>query len=124
MSFTEGEKDEIMKKINDPTYFSKASKQVFEETDINEDGFIEKKELYQSLYNLAIQLNMDPPTRNEIDSKMETYDTNGDGKLSREEFGPIAKQILIDILTAENLNKKAEEVEVVEEEDENEEQEN
>lgn len=39
-----------------------------------------------------------------------------------EEFGPIAKQILIDILTAENLDKKAEEVEMVEEEDENEEQ--
>ena len=29
MSFTQGEKEEIMKKINDPTYFSKASKQVF-----------------------------------------------------------------------------------------------
>ena len=112
-SFNAGEKEEIMKKINDPTYFAQASKAVFDETDINENGFIEKKELYQSLYNLAIQLNIDPPTRNEIAAKMETYDTNGDGKLSREEFGPIAKQILIDILTAQCHQE--EEVEEVEE---------
>ena len=45
-SFNKGEKDEIMKKINDPTYFAQASKAVFDETDINENGFIEKKELY------------------------------------------------------------------------------
>ena len=116
-TFTQLEKDEILKKINDPTFFSQASKAVFEETDINENGKIEKKELYQSLYNLSLQLNMDPPTRGEIDQKMEIYDVNGDGVLSREEFGPLAKQILLDILAAKTEKEKVE-GEGVEEEDE------
>ena len=101
MSFTNEDKAAIMEKINDPEFFQQASQAVFDETDINENGFIEKKELYQSLYNLAVQLGMDPPSRNEIDEQMEIHDTNKDGRLSREEFLPIARQMLIAILTAQ-----------------------
>ena len=101
MSFSKEDQAQIMSKINDPSFFAQASTAVFNEADINENGFIERKELYQCLYNLAIQLGMNPPSRNDIDEQMEIHDKNKDGRLSKKEFGPIAKQMLIDILSAQ-----------------------
>ena len=119
LDFTKMEKAEIMEKINDPVFFSEAAQAVFTEMDINENGFIEQKELYQSLYNLAAQLGIETPSRNDIDTQMAIYDKNGDGMLSREEFTPLAKKILIDILNCHQGQQQEEEVvEEIEEEEE------
>ncbi|CAD8159594.1 unnamed protein product [Paramecium octaurelia] len=65
---------------------SEFSNRVFDRYDKNHSGFIEKDELNALLYNLAIELNSQQPTKKEIDYMLSYLDTNNDSKISRTEF--------------------------------------
>lgn len=95
---TESDKQTLLEKINNPTYFNQMADQIFQDMDINENGVIEFQELYQGLYNLALQLGTDLPTANDIREMMEKYDKNYNGVLEKAEFTPIVRKILTDII--------------------------
>ncbi|CAD8055242.1 unnamed protein product [Paramecium primaurelia] len=65
---------------------SEFSNRVFDRYDKNHSGFIEKEELNTLLYNLAIELNSQQPTKKEIDYMLSYLDQNNDSKVSRTEF--------------------------------------
>ncbi|CAK71655.1 unnamed protein product (macronuclear) [Paramecium tetraurelia] len=65
---------------------SEFSNRVFDRYDKNHSGFIEKDELNTLLYNLAMEMNSQQPTKKEIDYMLSYLDTNNDSKISRTEF--------------------------------------
>ncbi|EGR34611.1 hypothetical protein IMG5_005660 [Ichthyophthirius multifiliis] len=61
-----------------------------------------KNELEQVMINVASDIGVDKPTKDDVDEVLKELDENGDGKLSMEEFQVLIEQVLEMMSIAEN----------------------
>ena len=71
----------------------------FANADTDKSGFIEKREIKGFLIKFAKEKCIDPPSAKEIDETLKKYDTNKDGKLSKDEFVFLVKKLINEMLT-------------------------
>ena len=89
----EHQKKELKKKIMNEEIFGPIVDKTFQEADINSNGFVEKKELGVLLKKIRENLGFPPPTEKDIKNEMERLDKNKDGKISKEEFRVLVKEL-------------------------------
>ena len=66
--------------------------------DIDNSGFIERKEIFKFLSQFAKEKSIDPPTDKDIEETLKKFDKNKDGKLSKKEFEFLVKKCISEIL--------------------------
>ena len=98
-------KEEFVKKLEDKQLFEQFFLPLFDQADKNNNGFIESSELYDCIKSIAKEgFNKKAPSKEEVEKVLKEHDTNKDGKLSKEEFTPFLKKVLIELFDAGLLN--------------------
>ena len=77
--------------LKDKEKLKQITKAAFEAVDTDKSGYLEAAELEQVMNNVAVDIGVEKPTREEVEEVLKELDENGDGKLSLEEF-----QVLIE----------------------------
>jgi calmodulin len=72
--------------IKDKHKLKKITEAAFKAVDIDGSGYLEKNELEQVMINVAGDIGVEKPTKEEVDEVLKELDENGDGRLSMEEF--------------------------------------
>jgi len=72
--------------LKDPAKLKKITDAAFKAVDVDGSGFLERNELEEVMKNVAKDLGVDPPTKDEVDEVLKELDENDDGKLSMDEF--------------------------------------
>jgi Ca2+-binding EF-hand superfamily protein len=72
--------------LKDKARLKKIMEGAFHSVDLNGSGYLDESELKQVLIQVAKDIGVDMPSREEVSEILEEFDENGDGKLSREEF--------------------------------------
>lgn len=89
-------KEQVEKMLNNEEFFKPLLDSAFDEHDKDKSGFIEKNELYECLVKLAKEaFKTNPPKKEDADKVMTELDTNKDGKISKEEFRPFVKGVIL-----------------------------
>lgn len=95
-------KDAIRDIASDEIKFNGYMDKVFDKVDSDENGFIEKEELETLIKTIALKLKKDFEVPEEkIQSILETIDTDGDGKISREEFRKTSRLKLLSLVNSD-----------------------
>jgi Ca2+-binding EF-hand superfamily protein len=89
----EEQKKELRKKILDENIFGPIVDNTFRNADINNSGYIEKKELYILLNKIRQNLDIPLAREEDVNNELIRLDTNKDGKISKEEFRVLVKEI-------------------------------
>ncbi len=89
----EEQKKELRKKILDENIFGAIVDNTFRNADINNSGYIEKKELYILLNKIRQNLDIPLAREEDVNNELIRLDTNKDGKISKEEFRVLVKEI-------------------------------
>ena len=89
----EEHKKELRKKILDENIFGAIVDNTFRNADINNSGYIEKKELYILLNKIRQNLDIPLAREEDVNNELIRLDTNKDGKISKEEFRVLVKEI-------------------------------
>ena len=98
-------KEEFVNKLEDKQLFEQFFLPLFDQADKNNNGFIESSELYDCIKSIATEgFNKKAPSKEEVEKVLKEHDTNKDGKLSKEEFTPFLKKVLIELFDAGLLN--------------------
>ena len=92
--FTEKQLNEL---FNDFTFLPMVD-YYFNSADIDNSGFIERKEIYKFLCQFAQEKSMDPPSDKDVEETLKKFDKNKDGKLSKKEFEFLVKKCIKEIL--------------------------
>lgn len=88
--------EDLKAKINDEKAFSKIVDIAFDAADTDKSGFVERKELKEVMTQAFKQFGApSPPSDADIDEELKKLDKNKDGKISKEEFRVLIKDILI-----------------------------
>jgi len=67
---------------------------VFDEYDADGNGFLDKNEFAKLVTAVAVKMGATAlPTEAEVTELLRTYDTNKDGKISRDEFGCLVNEL-------------------------------
>ena len=85
---------EIEKILNDPAAFKAICQAAFDSVDTDKSGFIESKEFSAVVTSMCNDSGIAAPSTEELDAEMNKLDTNGDKKLSIEEFTVVIRTIL------------------------------
>lgn len=88
-------KAEVKKKINDESVFGPIVNNVFQSADKDNSGFIDQSELKKLLTEISGMLGISPPTDKETKDELKRLDINKDGKISKEEFRKLVKELCI-----------------------------
>ena len=88
-------KKELRKQILDEKVFGPMVDKSFGDADLDNSGFIEKNELAILLKSIHLSLNIPPPSKDDIDKELKRLDTNSDGKISKEEFRALVKDLAL-----------------------------
>ena len=72
--------------IKDKHKLRKITEAAFKAVDLDGSGYLERNELELVMENVAKDIGVDKPTKDEVDEVLAELDENGDGKLSIEEF--------------------------------------
>jgi calmodulin len=95
-------KDAIRDIASDEIKFNGYMDKLFDKVDKDENGFIEKEELESLIRNIALKLKKDFEVPEEkIISILETIDTDGDGKISRDEFRKTSRLKLLSLVNSD-----------------------
>ena len=86
-------KDKIRKRILDENVFGPMVEKTFKDADLDQSGFIEKNELAILLKSIHGTLNIPPPSNEDIEKELRRLDTNSDGKISKQEFRVLVKDL-------------------------------
>jgi len=70
------------------------SQAAFDSIDINKTGFLERKDVEALLINIAKDLNVKKPSKDEVDDVMKELDPDKDGKVRPDEFQVLVEEIL------------------------------
>ena len=76
----------------------------FTQADLNQNSTIERNELALLLKKIYVTLGIDPPSESDIDNEYKRLDKNSDGKLNKEEFKILVKDLAL--FSAENICSK------------------
>lgn len=68
---------------------------LFNTYDVDRSNFIEKKELYKLMIDIAKEAKIPEPTQLDIEALMNEYDVNKDDKISKEEFLHLFKMLYV-----------------------------
>ena len=73
--------------LKDSKKMKKLMEQAFRKVDIDGSGFLERSEFEQVLIQIAKEIGVDNPTREEVEDILDLIDENGDDRISNSEFG-------------------------------------
>lgn len=73
------------------------SEAAFNVLDFSKNGLLEKTEIELHLSNLAKDLNLRKPTKEEMENLMKEIDVNKDGKIDVEDFDSLVENLLEDM---------------------------
>ena len=86
-------KKKIEELMKDPKSMKKVMEEAFRKVDIDGSGFLERGEFEQVLVQIAKEIGVDNPTREEVDDILDEIDENGDNRISREEFSDLIEKV-------------------------------
>ena len=93
--------DKLKEKGIDEKAFEEMVETTFTQADLNQNSTIERNELALLLKKIYVTLDIDPPSESDIDNEYKRLDKNSDGKLNKEEFKILVKDLAI--FSAENM---------------------
>ena len=91
----EEKKKELRIKVLDENIFGPIVDNTFKDADINNSGFIEKNELFILLNKIRKNLDIPSATEKDVNNELNRLDTNKDGKISKNEFRELVKEIIM-----------------------------
>ena len=91
----------IKAKVLDEKNFGPIVDKIFDETDTDHNGYIDRSELGKLLGDLGKILECPVPTDEDIDNEIKRLDANKDGKISKKEIRPLVKELVL--LVVENI---------------------
>ena len=98
-------REEFIKKLNGSEEFESYLDELFKGIDKNNNGFIENSELYFCISELAkIGFKKTVPSKEEVEEIMNQREINKDGKLSKDEFRPLIKDICLQLFDKGSFN--------------------
>lgn len=77
---------EFKKLMKNKSELKKIMESAFRSVDIDGNDLLEKSELEQVLIQIAKDIGVESPTKEDVEDILEEIDQNGDEKLSKEEF--------------------------------------
>lgn len=80
--------------LKDKHKLKKITEAAFKAVDLDGSGFLERNELEAVMENVAKDIGVDKPTKDEVDEVLDELDENKDGKLSIDEFQVLIEQVL------------------------------
>lgn len=86
-------KKKIEDLMKDPKTMKKVMEEAFRKVDIDGSGFLERGEFEQVLVQIAKEIGVDNPTREEVDDILDEIDENGDNRISRDEFSDLIEKV-------------------------------
>ena len=87
--------------ISDPAKMKRITKAAFETVDTDKSGYLEREELEVVMANVARDIGVDKPTKEEVDEMIIELDDNSDGRISLTEFQVLIEQVLSVMAQAE-----------------------
>ena len=93
--------DKLKEKGIDDKTFDEMVETTFKNADLNQNSTIERNELAVLLKSIYGTLGINPPEESEIDQEFNRLDENKDGKLSKEEFKILVRDLAL--FSAENM---------------------
>ena len=87
--------DKLKAKGIDQKTFDEMVETTFKEADLNQNNTIERNELAILLKKISGTLGVEPPEESEVDEEFKRLDENLDGKLSKEEFKVLVKDLAL-----------------------------
>ena len=93
--------DKLKEKGIDDKTFNEMVETTFKNADLNKNSTIERNELAVLLKSIYGTLGINPPEESEIDQEFNRLDENKDGKLSKEEFKILVRDLAL--FSAENM---------------------
>lgn len=72
--------------LKDKVKLKKITEAAFKAVDSDGSGYLERNELEKVMINVATDLGVDSPSKDEVEEVLRELDEDGDGKLSLDEF--------------------------------------
>lgn len=82
-------------KIKQGSMFGMMVESSFNKYDTDKSGYIEKSELMEVLKQMNKDLKRPEPTEKEVNAKLKELDINSDGKISKEEYEKLVKEMIL-----------------------------
>ncbi|KAL4445937.1 hypothetical protein ABPG74_010929 [Tetrahymena malaccensis] len=80
--------------LKDKNKLKKITEAAFKAVDTDGSGYLERNELEKVMINVAIDIGVEKPSKEEVEEVLKELDEDGDGKLSQEEFQVLIEQVL------------------------------
>lgn len=80
--------------IADPIKLRRITKVAFDTVDTDSSGYLEPNEIEVVMENVARDIGVDKPTKEEVDEVIAELDSNADGRISLAEFEVLIEQVL------------------------------
>ena len=90
-------KASIKDRVYDVKNFGPIVDKIFDETDIDHSGYIDKSEMKKLLSKIGKCIEC-PIPEEEMDDEINKIDTNKDGKISKKEIRPLVKELVLLVL--------------------------
>lgn len=89
----DAQKEKVKQQIMQESVFGPMVDKTFSDADLDKSGFVERAELAILLKSIHATLNIPAPTEEEINNELKRLDLNKDGKISKEEFRTLVKDL-------------------------------
>lgn len=86
--------EELKAILEDDVKLTEATKDVFDEVDVDHSGLIDKSELRKAMRHIARDAGMDPPTDQHVEKIFKELDIDESGTIDVNEFKVFVRQII------------------------------